>query len=59
MKSLSPYDSRALLSTGLAAYIILILSRTPALSYFAVYLAISAIYSMIRESSKPDILWKS
>lgn len=36
------YDAhRALFSTGMAAYIILILSRSPALSYFAVYLAVS------------------
>ncbi|KAH6916849.1 major facilitator superfamily domain-containing protein [Coprinopsis sp. MPI-PUGE-AT-0042] len=35
---------------GLAAYIILIASRTPGLSYFAVYLAVSAIYPIIPNS---------
>ncbi|KAF9056500.1 major facilitator superfamily domain-containing protein [Panaeolus papilionaceus] len=40
----------ALFSTGMAAYIILILSRSPALSYFAVYLAVSAIYPIIPNS---------
>ncbi|KAJ2932770.1 hypothetical protein H1R20_g4327, partial [Candolleomyces eurysporus] len=35
------YINLALFAVGLAAYIILVLSKTPALSYFAVYLAIS------------------
>lgn len=44
------YINLALFSVGLAAYIILILSKTPALSYFAVYLAVSAIYAIIPNS---------
>ncbi|KAF9462113.1 major facilitator superfamily domain-containing protein [Collybia nuda] len=36
---------------GLVGYIILIASTSPALSYFAVYLAVSAIYPTIRTSS--------
>ncbi|KAJ3565456.1 hypothetical protein NP233_g7613 [Leucocoprinus birnbaumii] len=39
-----------LFGVGLVGYIILICSRTPALSYFAVYLAISAIYPTIPNS---------
>ncbi|TFK36835.1 MFS general substrate transporter [Crucibulum laeve] len=39
-----------LFSIGLVAYIILIASKTPALSYFAVYLAVSAIYPTIPNS---------
>ncbi|KAF8912987.1 major facilitator superfamily domain-containing protein [Gymnopilus junonius] len=40
----------ALFGVGLIAYIILIVSRSPALSYFAVYLAVSAIYPTIPNS---------
>lgn len=39
-----------LFSVGLVAYIILLTSKTAALSYFAVYLAISAIYPIIPNS---------
>ncbi|KXN83912.1 hypothetical protein AN958_00992 [Leucoagaricus sp. SymC.cos] len=39
-----------LFGIGLAGYTILICSRTPALSYFAVFLAISAIYPTIPNS---------
>lgn len=39
-----------LFGVGSAGYIILICSRTPVLSYFAVYLAISAIYPTIPNS---------
>ncbi|KAF8641172.1 hypothetical protein AX17_000807 [Amanita inopinata Kibby_2008] len=39
-----------LFGVGLVAYIILITSRTPALSYFAVFLAVSAIYPIIPNS---------
>ncbi|KAF5356139.1 hypothetical protein D9756_004072 [Leucocoprinus leucothites] len=39
-----------LFGIGLVGYIILICSRTPGLSYFAVYLAISAIYPTIPNS---------
>lgn len=39
-----------LFSTGMAGYIILIASKTPALSYVAVYLAASAIYPTIPNS---------
>jgi len=44
------YINFALFGVGLAAYIILIASRSPALSYFAVYLAVSAIYPIIPNS---------
>ncbi|PPQ67032.1 hypothetical protein CVT26_009929 [Gymnopilus dilepis] len=40
----------SLFGVGLVAYIILIASRSPALSYFAVYLAVSAIYPTIPNS---------
>ncbi|EAU92674.2 hypothetical protein CC1G_01719 [Coprinopsis cinerea okayama7 len=40
----------ALFAAGLAAYIILLVSKSDALSYFAVYLAVSAIYPMIPNS---------
>lgn len=39
-----------LFATGLASYIILIASRNPSLSYFAVYLGASAIYPTIPNS---------
>jgi len=39
-----------LFGVGLIAYLILILSKSPALSYFAVYLAASAIYPTIPNS---------
>ncbi|KAF8203119.1 MFS general substrate transporter [Pholiota molesta] len=39
-----------LFGTGLVAYVILIASKTPGLSYFAVYLAVSAIYPTIPNS---------
>ncbi|TFK77220.1 MFS general substrate transporter [Pluteus cervinus] len=39
-----------LLGIGLVAYIILIISRSPALSYFSVFLAVSAIYPTIPNS---------
>jgi len=39
-----------LFGIGLVGYIILICSRNPALSYFAVYLAVSAIYPTIPNS---------
>ncbi|KAJ3829785.1 MFS general substrate transporter [Lentinula raphanica] len=41
------YMSLFLFATGAAGYIILIASRSPALSYFAVFLAASAIYPSI------------
>ncbi|KAF4573040.1 hypothetical protein EYR36_007550 [Pleurotus pulmonarius] len=41
------YITLVLLGIGLIAYIILLTSRSPALSYFAVYLAVSAIYPTI------------
>ncbi|KAF7436681.1 hypothetical protein PC9H_003514 [Pleurotus ostreatus] len=41
------YITLVLLGIGLVAYIILLTSRSPALSYFAVYLAVSAIYPTI------------
>lgn len=44
------YVNLALFGTGLVAYIILLASKTPALSYFAVYLAVSAIYPAIPNS---------
>jgi MFS family permease len=44
------YINFALFGVGLAAYIILIVSRSAALSYFAVYLAVSAIYPIIPNS---------
>ncbi|KAF9474103.1 MFS general substrate transporter [Pholiota conissans] len=44
------YINYALFGTGLVAYVILIASTTPALSYFAVYLAVSAIYPTIPNS---------
>lgn len=42
------YINLSLFGVGLVAYIILIVSRSPALSYFAVYLAVCAIYPTIR-----------
>ncbi|KAF8973704.1 major facilitator superfamily domain-containing protein [Flammula alnicola] len=42
--------SRSYINFWLIAYSILIASRTPALSYFAVYLAVSAIYPTIPNS---------
>ncbi|KAF8078748.1 MFS general substrate transporter, partial [Lyophyllum atratum] len=42
------YINLGLFGVGLIAYIILIVSTKPALSYFATYLAVSAIYSIIR-----------
>ncbi|KAF8634477.1 hypothetical protein AX15_000917 [Amanita polypyramis BW_CC] len=39
-----------LFGIGLVGYIILILSRTPGLSYFAVYLAVSAIFPTVPNS---------
>ncbi|KAL0951359.1 hypothetical protein HGRIS_008063 [Hohenbuehelia grisea] len=44
------YINLALFSVGLVGYIILIVSRTPGLSYFAVYLAVSAIYPTVANS---------
>ncbi|TFK30775.1 MFS general substrate transporter [Coprinopsis marcescibilis] len=44
------YWNAGLFSVGIVAYIILVTSRTPALSYFAVYLAVSAIYPIIPNS---------
>ncbi|KAF9521693.1 major facilitator superfamily domain-containing protein [Crepidotus variabilis] len=44
------YINFALFSTGIIAYIILIVSKSAALSYFAVYLAVSAIYPIIPNS---------
>ncbi|KAJ3558531.1 hypothetical protein NM688_g873 [Phlebia brevispora] len=44
------YINLALFSIGLAGYIILIASRKPSLSYFAVYLAAAAIYPTIPNS---------
>ncbi|PPQ67081.1 hypothetical protein CVT25_005682 [Psilocybe cyanescens] len=44
------YINFALFGMGLVAYVILIASRSPALSYFAVYLAVSAIYPIIPNS---------
>ncbi|KAF9015501.1 MFS general substrate transporter [Cyathus striatus] len=44
------YINLALFGVGLTAYVILIISRTPGLSYFAVYLAVSAIYPTIPNS---------
>lgn len=38
---------RSLFGVGLIAYTILIISRSPALSYFAVYLAVSWAYSSL------------
>ncbi|KAF5374740.1 hypothetical protein D9758_000400 [Tetrapyrgos nigripes] len=48
MKNRRAYVSLALFGTGLIGYIILICSRTPGLSYFAVFLGASAIYPSIR-----------
>ncbi|KAF7799237.1 hypothetical protein EIP86_010469 [Pleurotus ostreatoroseus] len=44
------YINLGLFSTGLVGYIILIASKTPSLSYFAVYLAAAAIYPTIPNS---------
>ncbi|KAJ4002442.1 MFS general substrate transporter [Lentinula boryana] len=44
------YMSLFLFATGATGYIILIASRDPALSYFAVFLAASAIYPSIRDA---------
>ncbi|KAJ3548320.1 hypothetical protein NMY22_g1302 [Coprinellus aureogranulatus] len=44
------YINLALFAVGLAAYIILLASRSPALSYFSTYLAIAAIYPLIPNS---------
>ncbi|EGO05158.1 hypothetical protein SERLA73DRAFT_128891 [Serpula lacrymans var. lacrymans S7.3] len=44
------YINLALFGSGLVGYIILIVSRNAALSYFAVYLAASAIYATIPNS---------
>ncbi|KAG6911530.1 hypothetical protein DXG01_011832 [Tephrocybe rancida] len=44
------YMGFALFGVGLVAYIILTVSTSPALSYFAVYLAVSAIYPIIPNS---------
>jgi len=44
------YINLALFGVGLVGYIILIASTSPALSYFAVYLAVSAIYPTIPNS---------
>lgn len=44
------YINLALFTTGLVGYIILITSTNPSLSYFAVYLAASAIYPTIPNS---------
>jgi len=44
------YINFSLFGLGLIAYAILIASRSPALSYFAVYLAVSAIYPTIPNS---------
>jgi len=44
------YINLGLFGVGLIAYIILIVSTKPALSYFAVYLAVSAIYPIIPNS---------
>ncbi|RDB29414.1 hypothetical protein Hypma_015660 [Hypsizygus marmoreus] len=44
------YINLTLFGVGLVAYIILIVSTKPALSYFAVYLAVSAIYPIIPNS---------
>lgn len=44
------YINLSLFGVGLIAYTILIVSRSPALSYFAVYLAVSAIYPTIPNS---------
>jgi len=44
------YLNIGLFSIGLVGYILLIASRTSALSYFAVYLAVSAIYPTIPNS---------
>ncbi|CAA7259935.1 unnamed protein product [Cyclocybe aegerita] len=41
------YINFTLFTVGLIAYAILIASKSPALSYFAVYLAVSAIYPII------------
>jgi len=41
------YINLVLFSTGLVGYIILITSRSPALSYFACYLAASSIYPTV------------
>ncbi|THV07658.1 MFS general substrate transporter [Dendrothele bispora CBS 962.96] len=47
MKNRRAYVSLGLFGTGLIGYIILICSRTPGLSYFAVFLGASAIYPSI------------
>ncbi|KIY63727.1 MFS general substrate transporter [Cylindrobasidium torrendii FP15055 ss-10] len=44
------YINLVLFGTGLIGYIILVASKTPALSYFAVFLASSAIYPTIRDA---------
>ncbi|KAJ3515278.1 hypothetical protein NLJ89_g1857 [Agrocybe chaxingu] len=44
------YINFTLFAVGLIAYAILIASKSPALSYFAVYLAVSAIYPIIPNS---------
>lgn len=44
------YINLILFGTGLVGYIILITSRTPALSYFACFLAASAIYPTVPNS---------
>ncbi|KZV75497.1 MFS general substrate transporter [Peniophora sp. CONT] len=42
------YSNLALFGAGFAGYLILVTSRTPALSYFALFLAASGIYPTIR-----------
>jgi len=49
------YTNLALFSVGLGGYIILLVSTNAGWSYFAVYMAASAIYPTIRTFAKPSL----